>query len=145
MPSPFWADTVMHFRRKLSTDTSHSHHNPVIQTFQYVCCFKACNSTKWLCHISVFKCTHLGNDQIRLRVVAVHHTWIVYHRTCVWLFLSYTKEQHSMCIPATTIFICFSLMRTHTIATIYQAKSQQGFQWCQALFLSDQLYFSCAT
>lgn len=162
MLSPFWADTVMYFRRKVSTDTSHSQHNPAIQTFQYACCFKACNSIKWLYHISVFKCTHLENDQIQLRVVAVQlqwlaaifiimlciiiiHTWIIYHRTYIWLFLSYTKEQHSTCIPATTIFICFSLMRVHTIATTYQAKSQQGFQWHQALFLSDQLYFCCAT
>lgn len=77
-------------------------------------------------HISVFKCTHLGNDQIRLRVVAVHHTWTTYHRTRIWLLLSYTREQHSVCIPATTIFICFSLIRAHTIATTYQAKPQQG-------------------
>lgn len=143
-PSPFWADTVIYFRRKVST-TSHSHHNPPIQTFQYVCCFKAHNSIKWLYHTSVFKCTLLENDQIRLRVVAVHHRWIVYQRTYIWLFLNCTKKQNSTYIPVTTIFICFSLMRAHTIATTYQAKSQQGFQWRQALFLSDQLYFCCAT
>lgn len=87
-------------------------------------------------HISVFKCTHLENDQIRLRVVAAHHTRTTYHRTCIWLLLSYTKERHPMCIPATAIFICFSFTRAYTIATTYRAKSQQNLRQCSCLISS---------
>lgn len=47
---------------------------------QYVCHFKAYTFTKLLWRVSVFKCTHLENDQITLGFVAVHHAWIVSYR-----------------------------------------------------------------
>lgn len=93
------------------------------------CCFKAYNSTKWLCHL----------------VVAVYNTWIISHRTYTCLFLSCMKEKHSMYISITTIIICFSLIRLCTTATTKQANSQHNFEWSQELLLTDQLYFCCAT
>lgn len=69
----------------------------------YVCCFKAYNFIKWLQHVSVFKCTHLENDQIRLGVVAVHQAWIVYCRDV---------SDFLQAIPGNTIS-CASLYNHH--------------------------------
>lgn len=86
--------------------------------------------------VSVFKCTHLENDQIRLSVVAVHHAWIVY-----WGDVS----EFFQAIPGNTI-PCVSPLYNHYNFFFHEwghTPQLQPTTWNLSRAFSDTRHCSC--
>lgn len=86
--------------------------------------------------VSVLKCTHLENDQIRLGVVAVHHAWIVYCRDVSDFFQA---------IPGNTI-PCVSPLYNHHNSFFHERGHTTQLQpttWNLSRAFSDTRHCSC--